>query len=187
VDRSSSTEQISASLDPCSVTWLSRVFTAIESSADRSRQSAINALLIRFFRSFDGKDWRAMRACLCDEVFSEGPLSRAGQSRISGDLYVEQRIFSLQSPDMQHDFFNLRIELDATGETATARCHYIVHRFHPTAGASDYFHSYGHCLFGLTSAGGSWKIARITRMLQHTLGNRTSSRALRVHSMPAPR
>ena len=32
---------------------------------------AIQDLLTRFFQAFDDKDWPALRACLCDEVFAD--------------------------------------------------------------------------------------------------------------------
>lgn len=136
---------------------------------------SINDLLTRFFQSFDDKNWPAMRDCLCNEVFTDYSSFRdEPASTISGDRYVEQRRTALQALDMQHNFLNLRVELSASAEAATARCNYIIHRFHPSFdGVNDhYFHSYGHYFFVFANVRGTWKISRITQTLLRNHGNR---------------
>jgi hypothetical protein len=134
---------------------------------------ACNDLLCRFFQSFDEKDWTAMRRCLADEVYTDYSSFRdVAAGTIGGDRYVEQRRAALNELDMQHNFLNLAV--DTSGDTATARCNYIIHRFHPSfAGASDqFFHSYGHYHFGLQRGADGWRIASITQVLLRNHGNR---------------
>ena len=146
---------------------------------------SINDLLTRFFQAFDDKNWSMMRGCLCDEVFTDYSSFRdEAASTISADRYVEQRRIALQALDMQHNFLNLRVEVDAAAETATARCNYIIHRFHPSFdGINDhYFHSYGHYLFAFTNLSGTWKISRITQNLLRNHGNREIHGATRTQN-----
>jgi hypothetical protein len=115
-----------------------------------------------------------MRECLCDEVFTDYSSFRGTPAvTIRADEYVEQRRTALQALEMQHNFLNLRVELDAATAAATARCNYIIHRFHPSfGGAGDhYFHSYGHYVFGLMTIDGAWRISRITQHLLRSQGN----------------
>ena len=116
-----------------------------------------------------------MRECLCDEVFVDYASFRGDPAAtIPADLYVEQRRNALETLDMQHNFLNLRVELDAATQTATARCNYLIYRFHPSFdGVNDhYFHSYGHYFFGFIRVNGNWKISRITQQLLRNQGNR---------------
>ena len=136
---------------------------------------AINDLLTRFFQAFDDKDWRMTRICLCDELFIDYSSFRGvPASAVTGDQYVALRQIALQALEMQHNFLNLRVELDAAAESATARCNYIIHRFPSLAdGGSDrYLHSYGHYLFAFARIGDAWRIARITQKLLRNQGDR---------------
>jgi 3-phenylpropionate/cinnamic acid dioxygenase small subunit len=136
---------------------------------------AINDLLARFFQAFDDKNWRAMRACLCDELFADYASFRGvPASMMPADEYVAQRRTALQALDMQHNFLNLQVEVAADASTATARCNYIVHRFHPSFdGVNDHhFHSYGHYLFAFANVRGAWRIARITQRALRSQGRR---------------
>ncbi len=139
---------------------------------DIDAKLACNDLLCRFFQSFDEKDWTAMRACLCDEVFTDYSSFRdVPAGTIRGDRYVEQRRAALSALDMQHNFLNLAVAV--AGETAEARCNYIIHRFDPAFdGANDrFFHSYGRYIFGFRRAADGWRIARITQNLLRNHGN----------------
>ena len=138
---------------------------------------SINDLLTRFFQAFDDKNWPMLRECLCDEVFTDYSAFRGvPASTISGDAYVDQRRSALYSLDMQHNFLNLRVEWNAAAEsnTAAARCNYIVHRFHPSFDGSNdqYFHSYGHYVFGFAKISGVWRISSIVQHLLRNEGNR---------------
>lgn len=138
---------------------------------------SINDLLTRFFQGFDDKNWTMLRDCLCDEVFTDYSSFRGvPASTISSDVYVEQRRTALYTLDMQHNFLNLRIEVNAAAErsTAAARCNYIVYRFHPSFdGTNDhYFHSYGHYIFAFAKIDGAWKISSIVQRLLRNEGNR---------------
>jgi hypothetical protein len=135
---------------------------------------AIHDLLTRFFQAFDDKAWPALRACLCDEVFTDYSSFREVQAAmISADTFVEQRRMALQALDMQHNFLNLRVELDSAAVAATARCNYIIHRFQPSLDGDDrYFHSYGHYLFAFVNVTGRWSISRINQHLLRNQGER---------------
>jgi hypothetical protein len=148
---------------------------------------AINDLLTCFFQAFDDKDWWMMRDCLCDEVFTDYSSFRdVRPSTISGDTYVEQRRAALQALDMQHNFFNLRVDVDEGAETATARCNYSIHRFHPSYdGLSPHsFHSCGHYLFAFAIVCGNWRISRITQNLLRDHGDREIHGATRAQHKP---
>jgi hypothetical protein len=143
---------------------------------------SISELLARFFQAFDDKDWPMMRACLCDEVFADYSSFRGRPAAtIPADRYVEQRRAALQALAMQHNFLNLRVEVDAAAGRATARCNYVIHRFLPASdgGTDDYFHSYGYYVFGFVGVAGAWKISRITQRLIRNRGNPELHGALR--------
>jgi hypothetical protein len=132
---------------------------------------AIHDLLTRFFQAFDDKNWGMMRDCLCDEVFvSDGSFRKLPPTRGTGDRYVAERRASLEGLEMQHNFSNLRVEVDATADTAVARCNYSIHRFRRSFGgmAPQYFHCFGHYVLAFVSIGGAWRISSIT---QHRLRN----------------
>ena len=129
---------------------------------------AINDLLCRFFQAFDDKDWAAMRSCLADAVWTDYASFRdVPPGEITGDRYVAQRRAALSALDMQHNFLNLRVDLD--GDNASARCNYVIHRFAPDSAA--FFHSYGHYEFGFRRIDGAWRIARIRQVLLRNQGD----------------
>jgi hypothetical protein len=131
---------------------------------------AINDLLTRFFQAFDEKDWPLMRDCLCDEVYTDySSFRRIPAATIPADRFVEQRRAALHALDMQHNFLNLRVELDAAGGSATARCNYMIQRFHSSY--DGHYHSQGHYLFAFVNAGGAWKISRIVQQLLRSQGD----------------
>ena len=136
---------------------------------------AIGGLLARFYQSFDEKDWPLMRACLCDEVFADYSSFRGRPAAtLRAEVYVNQRRTALQALAMQHNFLNLRVEVAPDARSATARCNYIIHRFHPAfeSGNDHYFHSYGSYRFAIASLAGTWKICGITQHLLRNSGDR---------------
>jgi hypothetical protein len=150
---------------------------------------AISDLLTRFFQAFDDRNWPMLRDCLCDEVFTDYSSFRdVPASTIPGDEYVEQRRTALQALDMQHNFLNLRVELDAAAETAEARCNYLIHRFQRAADrvGGRGFHSTGHYFFGFAKAGGHWRIARISQHLLRNCGDRQIHGATRTRGLAGP-
>jgi hypothetical protein len=125
---------------------------------------AINDLLSRFFQAFDEQNWRMLRECLCEEVFTDHFSSRAAAAiTISGDRYVELQRAALEGLDMLHNFQNLRVEVDAAGETARARCNYTIHRFRwrVDGGDDQPLRSYGYYLFTFARVGGMWRISGV--------------------------
>jgi SnoaL-like domain len=143
-------------------------------SCPTSHRFAINDLLTRFFQAFDDKNWSMVRECLCDEVFVDYSSFRdLPPMTVSRDNYVEQRRTSLESLDMQHNFLNLRVEVEPSAERAAARCNYVIHRFQPSFdGINDhYFHSFGHYVLAFANVSGTWRISRIAQNLLRTQGN----------------
>ena len=137
---------------------------------DDDRQ--IENLLARFFQSFDEKNWTLMRSCLAERVFTDySSFRKVAPAEITADRYVEQRRAALHALDMQHNYLNLLLDID--GDRASARCNYIIHRFHPDFdGAADgFFHSYGHYRFAFQRTMGDWKIIAITQHLLRNSGN----------------
>src|SRR5262249_11687691 len=148
----------------------------------------LHDLLSRFFQAFDEKDWLLMRACLCDEVYADYSSFRGIPAALMPrDEYVEGRRSALQALDMQHNFSNLRVELDAAEETAMARCNYTIHRFLPSYadGNDHYFHSYGFYFFTCSRDSGQWKIARITQKVLHSQGRRQLQNGVRQNGRAA--
>ena len=143
---------------------------------------AVGDLLARFFQAFDEKDWPLMRACLCDEVFADYSSFR-GQpaATLRAEVYVDQRRTALQALATQHNFLNLRVEVAPDTLSATARCNYIIHRFHPAveSGNDRYFHSYGNYRFAFARPAAAWKICGITQHLLQNTGNRALHGAVR--------
>ena len=139
---------------------------------ETAERLAINDLICRFFQSFDEKDWTAMRDCLADRVLTDYSSFRAvPPAEIEGERYVEQRRAALSTLAMQHNFLNLRVEID--GDAAAARCNYIIYRFAPDHDGSgdDFFHSYGHYKLALARRDGRWRIGGITQVLLRNHGN----------------
>jgi len=133
----------------------------------------IHNLLTRFFAAFDEKKWSAVRACLGDDVFADysafcDTLPRA----MPAAQYIEERRLVLDWLDTQHNFQNLRVSGDEIEGTATARCNYVIRRFHPGPEGNQYFHSYGYYYFDFLSLHGEWKIARIKQHLLRNEGGR---------------
>jgi 3-phenylpropionate/cinnamic acid dioxygenase small subunit len=132
----------------------------------------IHNLLCRFMQSFDDKDWQQMRACLHDTVFCDySSFRNVPPAAIPAERYVAQRRAALSALDLQHNFTNLRVEVQ--GDRASARCNYIIHRFHPnfTGAADEFFHSYGHYEYTLRRIVNAWKIDRIAQYLLKNHGN----------------
>jgi hypothetical protein len=164
------------------------------SAADRALLThAVSDLLARLFQAFDDKDWPMLRDCLCDDVFADYSSFRGvPPETMAADAYVEQRRTAVHTLDMQHNFSNLRVQPGADATVATARCNYVIHRFHPSVDGrsgsprpgDQFFHSYGHYVFGLTHAAGAWRISRITQQLLRSHGNREIHGATRARPEP---
>jgi hypothetical protein len=142
---------------------------------------AIHNLLTFFFQSFDDKNWRMLRECLCEKVYADYSSFRGAPAQIvSAAEYIEQRRTATRTLEMQHNFLNLRVEQDPEAKTASARCNFIVHRFQMDSELDDrYFHSYGHYVFGFMEVNGRWRISRITQHMLRSQGDRDIHGALR--------
>jgi hypothetical protein len=133
----------------------------------------IHNLLAHFFAAFDEKNWQALRECLCEEVFVDySAFCEMPASTMAVDRYIEERRAALDWLDTQHNFHNLRVSVDAIEGSATARCNYVIRRFHPGLDGTHYFHSYGHYHFDFVSLHGAWRIARIKQHLLRNEGDR---------------
>jgi hypothetical protein len=144
-------------------------------SEHAAHRAAINDLLTRFFQSFDQGDWALMRSCLSEQVFADySSFRETPAATLPADDYVEQRRTALRELRMQHNFVNLRVEVESNGKTASARCNYMIYRFHPSYdGLNDhYFHSFGWYAFGFARTAGVWRISHITQHLLRNVGRR---------------
>jgi hypothetical protein len=158
--------------------------------------TGINELLTRFFLALDDRNWRMMRDCLSDLVFADYSSAGAAASTVWADRYVEDRRTALGGRALQHSFANLRVELDAAGETAMARCNYVVRRLHsaPDETGHSQVQSCGVYFFAFADVRGMWKITSITQHRMRNRGNRgihraggesRSTRLQSPHSVPA--
>lgn len=132
----------------------------------------IQELLFRFMRSFDEKDWAAMKDCLADEIDCDYSSFRGTPpGRISRDQYVSQRRDALPTLKTQHNISNISL-LSAT-DSIHVKCNFIILRFHPDfQGEKDqYFHSYGSYQFILSRKNRELKISAITQHLLTNEGN----------------
>jgi hypothetical protein len=133
----------------------------------------IHNLLTRFFAAFDEKKWVAIRNCLCEEIFADYSAFCDVRPRVMPAAeYIEERRLMLDWLDTQHNFHNLRVNVDEIEGTATARCNYVIRRFHPGSEGNQYFHSYGYYYFDFISLHGEWRIARIKQHLLRNEGGR---------------
>ncbi len=133
---------------------------------------AIEALLFRFMRSFDDKDWEAMRACLADTIDCDYSSFRGTPpAKIARDDYVVLRRTALASLKTQHNLSNIAI-FDS-GNLVQVKCNYAILRFHPDFDHSpaEHFHSYGQYQFNLARADDGWRINSITQVLLANEGN----------------
>jgi 3-phenylpropionate/cinnamic acid dioxygenase small subunit len=136
-----------------------------------SKVAEINDLLFRFAASFDEKNWEEMRAILADVIYCDySSLRGVPPGPVSGADYVEQRVTSLAGLDTQHDLTNVRVAVG--GDAATARCNFVIRRFAELSqtASDNFFHSYGHYLFGLRRDAGRWKISAITQVVLRSRG-----------------
>jgi 3-phenylpropionate/cinnamic acid dioxygenase small subunit len=140
----------------------------------------IQDLLFRFMRSFDEKDWDAMRSCLTKTVHCDYSSFRGTPpSTTTRDEYVDQRKAALLSLKTQHNLSNISIIASIT--QIEARCNYAILRFHPEFNGSRerYFHSYGQYRFTVVSSGGPWSISSIVQILLMSEGNSNLHGALK--------
>jgi hypothetical protein len=132
----------------------------------------IHDLVCRFMQAFDDKDWALLRACLADVVFCDySSLRGTPPGEEEAAQYVARRQAALSSLRMQHDFSNLRVEVD--GARARGRCNFVIHRFAPdfNGSAEQFFHTYGHYRFDFTREPSGWRIRGITQVVLQSHGN----------------
>jgi SnoaL-like domain len=132
----------------------------------------VQELLYRFMRSFDEKDWDAMRGYLADTIECDYSSFRGTPpGTLAREDYVEQRKMSLAELRTQHNLSN--VSLSESGSLIEVRGNYAILRFDPDFDGSrdKFFHSYGRYRFGLKRIGDSWRIASITQSMLMNDGN----------------
>jgi 3-phenylpropionate/cinnamic acid dioxygenase small subunit len=139
----------------------------------------IQDLLFRFMRSFDEKDWFAMRACLGETIYSDYSSFRGvPPTTITRDEYTKLRSDALSLLKTQHNLWNISI---MTSESEVrVMCNYTILRFHPDFdGSRDKFlHSYGRYHFLVGRIGENWSISSIKQLLLTSEGNSKLHEAL---------
>jgi hypothetical protein len=132
----------------------------------------IHNLLCLFQQAFDDRNWKLMRACLADRIFTDySSFRNTPAETLTAEEYISKRKSALAGLRTQHDFSNLQVEVD--GDRAGGRCNYVIHRFHPDfqGEAHRFFHSYGHYLFEFERSLAGWRITAITQNLLKNHGN----------------
>ena len=127
---------------------------------------AIQDLIFRFMRSFDDKDWDAMKDCLVENPYCDYSSFRGTPaSHLSREDYIQQRRSTLSDLKMQHNISNLTLVSRAT--SVEIQCNYAIFRFHPDFNGSrdHFFHSYGRYKFSVLSTTQGWVISEITQNL----------------------
>lgn len=146
----------------------------------------IHDLVCRFMQAFDDKDWVLLRACLTDVVFCDySSLRGTPPGEEEAEQYVARRQAALNSLHMQHNFSNLRVEVD--GARARGRCNFVIHRFAPgfTGSPEQFFHTYGHYQLDFTREASGWRIRGITQVVLQSHGNPALHAGARGSPMPA--
>ncbi len=137
-----------------------------------SRRTEIEELLFRSMRSFDDKDWDAMRECLAESIHCDYSSFRGTPpGDIARDDYIGQRAIALAALKTQHNLSNLSIE--GTETHAEAICNYAILRFAPDFDGTParFFHSYGQYQFGVVMTDNQWRIISIRQSLLVSDGN----------------
>ncbi len=138
-------------------------------TTNTSTYFAIQQTLFRFMQTFDSKNWKQMRECLCETIVCDYASFRGEKpGSLKADEYVAKRKAALTNLKTQHNLSNIVVEVEA--DTIEVSCNYAIYRFHPEI-SSDYFHSYGRYIFTLKQEASHWKISAITQLLLTSEGN----------------
>ena len=139
----------------------------------------LHDLVCRFQSAFDQHDWDGLSRCLGERLFTDYSSFRGTPpSTVARDDYIGLRRAALSALRMQHNFSNLRVEIDGQGDGARARgfCNYAILRFGARVGGGEtpFFHSYGRYVFDFErSTDCNWVICGITQILLENVGDAT--------------
>jgi len=134
--------------------------------------------VVAFARSFDDRDWRAMRACLADAVDTDYSSFRGTPpARIAADEFVRLRERGLAGLVTQHLTANHRVE--RAGEGVCCTCDFVIHRWPEDPADTRRLHSYGRYRFDLVRSGDGYLIAGIVQTVVRSEGDPALHGALR--------
>jgi len=130
-------------------------------SVDREE---IVALLIRYARAIDTKDWKLLRSCFTEDATSD--YGAIGSWRGAGDLVLFMEEAHAGMGPTQHHLSNFQIEVDGDQASSLTYVHAVtVLASHP----DDWFDTIGTYEDGLRCGADGWRIAHRTFRTTRTL------------------
>jgi len=124
----------------------------------------IVALLVRYARAIDTKDWKLLRSCFTDEATTD--YGDIGSWRGAGDLVRFMEDAHAGMGPTQHLLSNFQIELDGDHASSLTYVHAVtVLASHP----DDWIDTIGTYEDGLRRGGDGWRIAHRTFSTTRTL------------------
>ena len=135
------------------------------------RQAVIDTLL-RLAQALDEQDWPAVRACLADELETDYSSFRGTPpARPSAAAFIALRQAGLAGLRTQH--LSLNHLVTVTGDRATCRTDFVIHRWPLHAEDRRFLHSYGYYRYTLVRSAPGWRICGITQVALRSEGDRT--------------
>jgi hypothetical protein len=152
-----------------------------------SVRQAVMDTVSRLCRSFDERDWAAMRSCLADTLATDYSRFRGTPpARLTAEEFVRLRRSGLQGLRTQHLCFNHLVTIQS--ERAHCRCDFIIHRWPEQTDDTRFFHTYGYYHYDLVRpAGAVWLIESITQVPTRSEGSPELHGALRSSRHTPPR
>jgi hypothetical protein len=122
-----------------------------------STRLAVVDAISRLCRAFDERDWKTMRSCLADTLFTDYSSFRGTPpTRLAAEEFVRLRQSGLTGLRTQHLCFNHLVTIEDEGAHAHAHarclCYFIIHRWPEQANDTRFLHTYGYYHFGLVKA-----------------------------------
>lgn len=132
------------------------------------KTDSVIAILKKFAKSFDSKNWIGMEECLADVVFIDySSFRKTKPSTISKFDYIELRKTGLENLNTFHDYFNYKM-LYVNDNRSECNCDFVIKRFNKDN--SDFFHSYGEYKFELEKIDDEWRIVKIIQIVAKNEG-----------------
>jgi hypothetical protein len=150
--------------------------TEADAVLDRSR---ITDVVIRFANAFDTQNWKCLRSCLADQVWTDDlAFRREKPGLVAADTYVAGRQSGLQGLVTMHVSTNHHVSVD--GDKATCLSDYRIYRIDPARPTGDTrLDTAGSYEHGLVRVDGRWLINRIRQTVRRQSGSAEVRGALR--------
>ena len=141
----------------------------------------IEALLVRYARSIDTKDWKLLRGCFTDDATSDYGV--IGSWLGAGDLVTFMEDAHAGMGRTQHLLSNFQIDVDGDSAASTTYVHAVtVLASHP----EDWIDTIGTYEDRLRRGPDGWRIAHRTFRPTRTLVSPSLEQASHRHARPAP-